>query len=424
MAAADEIVEDKKVEEVNPLGLSDADFLNTPAPDAPAVVVTEPVVEPVVGAETVVAKTDAEVTAEAAAKTEAKTEPSEDDATVLAAAEAIKIGKKVEPKDETKPETKTVPKDGEPAAAELTDAEKEAAAAAALIEAKPVDHEAFYKQIMTPFKANGKTIELKTPEEAVQLMQMGANYTRKMQELVPHRKVLTMLQNNGLLDENKLSFLIDLDKKDPEAIKKLIKDSGVDPLEIDANVEPAYLEGNHRVTDEEVNFRSTLDELGSTEEGKATLQAINTRWDQASKETLWKNPETMAVIHAQRDVGIYDRIVAEMDRQTTLGTLPPGTPFLKGYKIVGDELTAANAFQDLKDKFHKVDTPVQETKVVEEPKVVATRVGAPKASVKNDDAASAALSSRSTSSTAKEFVNPLAMSDADFLKLNQFNGRV
>lgn len=298
---------------------------------------------------------------------------------------------------------------------------------AATVEQKAPDYEGFYKQIMTPFKANGKTIELKDPAEAIQLMQMGANYTRKMQDMVPHRKVLTMLQNNGLMDESKLSFLIDLDKKNPEAIKKLIKDSGIDPLEIDTAAEPAYHEGNHRVTDEEVNFATALEELSSTSVGKETLQIIHTQWDQASKDVLWKSPEMLAVIRDQRDVGIYDRIVAEVDRRKILGTIPSNTPLLQAYKIVGDELTEADAFADLREKQQGTaplvtsDPPGQEgTRPNPEP--VATRVVAPKSPVANGDAASAASPTRAAPQKAQVFVNPLAMSDDEFLK--QFDGRL
>jgi hypothetical protein len=143
---------------------------------------------------------------------------------------------------------------------------------------------------MAPFKANGKLIQLKDPSEVIQLMQMGANYTRKLQDIQPHRKVLLMLENNGLLDEGKLSFLIDLEKKNPEAIKKLVKDAGIDPMDIDTSSEPAYSEGNHLVSDEESGFRQVLDEMVSSETGKETVKLINTDWDQASKEALWKSP--------------------------------------------------------------------------------------------------------------------------------------
>jgi hypothetical protein len=274
------------------------------------------------------------------------------------------------------------------------------------------DYEGFYKQIMTPFKANGRTVELKTPQEAIQLMQMGANYTKKMQELVPHRKMITMLQNNGLLDEGKLSYLIDLDKKNPEAIKKLLMDAKIDPQEIDTSVEANYREGNHRVTDNEVAFSSALEDMKSSPEKLGTLQVINGEWDQASKEALWNSPSIMSVIHDQREKGIYGRIVSEVSRLRMLGDIPEETPFLQAYKIVGDKMTEANAFADLYPR----KTPAAKT-------VVATRVQAPKPKVTNGDRAAAASSNRSVSGTSKTLpVNPLGMSDEAFMK--QFHGRV
>ena len=117
-----------------------------------------------------------------------------------------------------------------------------------------VDYKEAYGQIMAPLKANGKTIELRSVDELRSLAQMGANYTRKMQDIAPHRKILLMLENNGLLDESKLSFYIDLEKKNPEAIKKLVVESGIDPLEIDTSVPAKYQASNHTVTDEELGF--------------------------------------------------------------------------------------------------------------------------------------------------------------------------
>lgn len=308
--------------------------------------------------------------------------------------------------------------------------ESEISATGSTEEQKPVDHKAFFEQVMAPFKANGKTIKLNSPEEVIQLMQMGANYARKMNAIQPHRKVLTMLENNGLLDENRLSYLIDLDKKNPEAIKKLIKDSGIDPLGIDTETETNYLEGNHKVTDAEVHFRANLDELSSTPTGKETLQAINTTWDETSKEVLWEEPSLMPIIHSQRETGIYDRIVNEMDRQKMLGKITPDTPFLKAYKDIGDSLAAVGGFDDLLKLQEKQSdatpiTPVNQTdKTVLTPEIepVATRVVKPKPAVTNGDKVDAASTTRSVNKPAKPIINPLAMSDAEFMA--NFQGRV
>ena len=271
----------------------------------------------------------------------------------------------------------------------------------------PANYEELYKKVMAPFKANGKMIDLKDPAEAIQLMQMGANYTRKLQELQPQRKLMLMLQNNGLLNEDKLSFLIDLDKRNPEAIKKLVKEAGIDPLDIDTSVATTYQTGNHKVTDAEANFRNVLDEIGSTTDGRVTLQAINDGWDQASKEVLWKQPELITTMHNQREAGVYQIVVDEIHRQKTLGTLPPNVPFIEAYSVVGDRLLETDAFDHL--------PAIKQLKPHRTPAVVATRTSSPKPVAVNGDKASAASPSRSTPRTATT-VNPLSMSDEEFLK--------
>ena len=268
-----------------------------------------------------------------------------------------------------------------------------------------VDYKAGYEQIMAPFKANGKTMQVKSVEEAIQLMQMGANYTRKMQELQPHRKTLLMLENNGLLDEGKLSFLIDLDKKNPEAIKKLLQDANINPLDVDMDQESTYQEGNHKVSDEEAQFRLVLDELNSNPVGRETLQTINSTWDQASKEVLWKQPEVMNTINAQRENGVYARITAEIDRRRTLGVIQVGVPFLEAYRVVGDELHKAGAFNDLFKPKAPAVAPV------------ATRAAMPKPTGLDPKAEAAAVHRGSPSKTTSPLEAMQKASDDEFLKM-------
>lgn len=337
--------------------------------------------------------------------------------------------------DELTDEQKAAKAAEEAAAAATPDAAKAAEeAAAAAAKDKPVgsdtgftpptndEAQAFFMKVMTPIKANGKMIQLKSPDEAIQLMQMGANYTRKMQELAPHRKVLAMLQNNELLDEGKLSFLIDLDKRNPEAIKKLVKDAGIDPMDIDTSAESTYLPGDHVVTDEEASFKTALEDLSVTDAGKETLRTINTTWDPTSKEVLWKSPELMAIFHAQRESGIYALITEEIDRRRVLGTILPTTPFLQAYKTVGDEMAAADTFTSTDAKLGADDDGKLAGQP--EPEVVATRTAAPKSPVVNSEQANAASPTRTTPRKAEPKVNVLAMSDEEFMKLDQFTGRV
>lgn len=393
-------------------GSSDEDFFNTAPPSGGAIAASEeqaPVIEAPVVEEP--KQDEAEIPAVVLAP-----DPSDEDIQA-GTVEAPKV-ETVEPKvEEPKTEEVAPVADAPLGSKEENPNTEEAPKVEVQAPNENVDYEGFYKSIMAPIKANGKTIELKDPSEAIALMQMGANYTKKMQAIQPHRKVLLMLENNGLLDEGKLSYLIDLDKKNPEAVKKLIKDAGIDPLDIDTNIEPAYTAGNHTVSDAEANFISTLEDVQSTPEGVKFVADVNTRFDQASKNALWEDPQLLVSLNQQRELGIYDQIVTEMDRQITLGQIPATTPFLQAYRTAGDALVAAGGFKGTTEGVTTPDVP----KVPEV--VVPDRVITPKAPA-NSDKVAAAAPSQSTTRKAAPIVNPLEMSDDEFIKLGNLQNRL
>ncbi len=287
-------------------------------------------------------------------------------------------------------EGKTTPEDKE--------APIEAPADAANESVEPVNYEELYKKILAPFKANGRDVTPQNVDEVIKLMQMGANYTRKMQDIAPHRKVLTMLQNNELLDEEKLSFLIDLNKKDKVAIQKLIKDAEIDPLDLDVTNDVNYVAGNHRVSNEEVALNSVLDDVLATSTGAETVQVISQQWDQASKEILWKDPHVIEIINQQRSNGIYDKISSEIERQKVLGAVAYDVPFLEAYKVIGQKMNEAGLLSTT------ATTPVARTSAANTTKVA------------NNEKAKAASTSRSTPNKVNPNSDPLSLSDEEFLK--------
>ena len=398
----------------NPLAVSDEDFLNmTPPPvTAPAVAEGEGEKETTDPAQS--EEQDDDTTEEIEGGDDDEAESKEGDKPAEGEKpkekekpDELEAGKKVEEGDKLSKDKSQEGKDKPTEGTKEKDPTGSKPEGEKVVEKTPADYEAFYKKIMAPLHANGKKIELRTPEEAIQLMQQGANYTRKMQAIAPHRKILLMLENNGLLDEGKLSFLIDIEKKNPEAIKKLVKDAGIDPLEIDTREDSNYREGNHRVSDDEASFRAVLDDISSTPEGRETLKQINTQWDQASKDILWKQPDVMQLIHQHREEGIFDVITTEMERLRALGQIPANVPYLHAYKKIGDDLAAAGAFKSI------VEKPSEEKPAASH---VATRVQKVKPAAPNGDKANAAAISRTASKKAETIVNPLAMSDEEFEK--------
>lgn len=281
--------------------------------------------------------------------------------------------------------------------------------------AEDVDYEAAYKKIMAPFKANGREIKLDNPDEVIQLMQRGANYTKKMQALQPSLKILRMLQNNELHDENKINHVIDIMKGDKEAIRHFLKEKGIDPLDFDSESGKQYKPGNHKISDNAMNFVSTLDEIKESEHGNAVIADANT-WDDASKNAIFENPQVLSLLADHRQKGYYDRIVGEIEKQRSLGNAEIARlPFLHAYKVVGDAMEQKGLFAPA-----KADTPKKDT---QKPTSVVAKQTAPRKPTKNNgDKAKAASPTQQSNKKAAESINPLAMSDDEFLE--QMKNRV
>ena len=273
------------------------------------------------------------------------------------------------------------------------------------------DYKAEYEKLLKPFKANGREIAIKSVEDAVTLMQMGANYNKKMSALKPNLKLLKLLENNNLLDAEKLSYLIDLEKKDPKAISKLVKDSGIDPLDLSSDETNAYTPTVKTVDDRELELDAVLDEIQGTEAYNRTLSIVSQGWDGKSKQVIADTPQLLKVINSHVQSGIYDLISQEIESERTFGRLN-GLSDIEAYRQVGDRLNEAGAFNHLVPQ-----NPRQQTSSAP---VIVT----PKPKMGNDDKLrekkrAASAPQVASPSKAKPEYNPLSLSDDDFAKLVQ-----
>ena len=264
-------------------------------------------------------------------------------------------------------------------------------------EAPDLDAEAQLKDLFTPFKANGKMMEVGNVEDARTLMKMGANYNKKMAGLKPNLRLMKMLENNNLLDEEKLSYLIDLDKKNPDAVNKLVKESGVDPLEIDVEKDTEYTPSTYTVGNKEVELDAVLDDIKESPAFQDTVDIISNKWDESSKKVLLANPGIIKHINEHVDNGIYAQISKVVDSEKMMGRLE-GLSDIEAYQKVGDALQAKGTF----NAPAKAEPPTKDT--VKEDKIKSRK-----------KAASPTKSKPSKQS--KEVFNPLALSDEEFGKL-------
>jgi|TARA_B110000211_G_scaffold147285_1_gene167780 hypothetical protein len=263
------------------------------------------------------------------------------------------------------------------------------------------NYEDAYNQVTAPFKANGATMQVNSPEDIVRLMQMGAGAQKQMAKLKPNLKLIKMLENNNLLDERRLNNLIDLSKNDSKAIAKLVKDSGVDPDDIDIENASNYQPNNYTVTDSEYELDQVLDSIKQTDTFDKTIDLLTSEWDDKSKTFVSENPNVIKVINDHMLNGVYDRVNAIMQQDKALGKLT-GVSDVDAYKQIVDMLASNGELIDGNQQV-PVQSNVESIEDVDSVKR------------KQNRKAAAPTKQTNTSSNSKQDVSYLTLSDDEFI---------
>lgn len=260
-----------------------------------------------------------------------------------------------------------------------------------------VDYKAFYESITSPFKANGKEIKITNAQDVISMMQQGANYTKKMQELAPMRKAAESLIKAGI-DYNQLAFLIDVNKGNKEAIKKLLKDKNFDITDIDLDEESSYqVNYNNIATDQEIEYRDALQD--STPERREKMQKIIESWDTKSQNAILNNPNLLRGLDWEIATGRYDKIKEIMESEKMFGRYKGGN--------------------DL-DFVRYIATEMDKQLIREQQQATNTSNSRPVPQSNTDKRKAAPSKGRPTPT--KSSMTPedlMGMSDEDFLKLNE-----
>lgn len=225
-------------------------------------------------------------------------------------------------------------------------------------ESKPNDAvssevQAFYDKVTAPFKADGKDFTVKSADDLVRLAQMGVNYSRNMKEIKPVKALNEMLKQHGLDNPQAISYLIDLNNGDKDAIKKLLADKNIDPLDINVTEENTYKATDHSVPAKVMDFQQAIADTQAAPGGQDLINDINKTWDNESMEALKEKPDIFQNLLAQKDSGEYEQIIRELDYQHTMGFLK-NVPFLQGYINVDNAMKKAGAFSKPKTQSTEV----------------------------------------------------------------------
>lgn len=205
------------------------------------------------------------------------------------------------------------------------------------------DYKALYEQIVgKPFKANGREFTIKTPEEAIQAMQMGLNYHEKMAVLKPVRRVAQMLQQANAMDESTVAFLLDLHNKKPEAIAKLVKESGIDLYEFDVAQADNYQTTHQAPTDAQMLLNDTIESLVVQPGFTEMFNGIANSWDDQSQKFITENPAILGVLQQMNASGEYQQIMDEVSRRRLFQPELASMPMLQVFRDTEVRLREAN----------------------------------------------------------------------------------
>ena len=252
-----------------------------------------------------------------------------------------------------------------------------------------VDYQAFYENMTKPFKANGRDIQISNADDAIRLMQMGANYSKKMEALKPKQALIKTLEDNGLTSKEQLGYLIDLANKKPEAIAKLIQDSQIDLYEFDTSQAESYQPSVE--IKETSQFEDTLSEVIEFNPNMYQVVQDMSAWDIESKDVIYNNPNLLRILSEQQSNGTYTKIVNKIANERLFGRMND-VNFLQAYALVEKELL---------DTQKSFTAPRPQTKPDE---------------TSLDKKRKASLPT-GNNNPVSETVNYLSMSDEDFLKL-------
>jgi len=159
------------------------------------------------------------------------------------------------------------------------------------------------------FKANGKEYEFTESEIKDRFPSMfgqAMDYTKKLQTIKPWRKTIDALEEAKLTHED-LGLFIDARKGDKEAIAELLKQTGVDALDLDIE-NSTYVAKDYGRDENALAIKDIVDDISRDSEYEKTHNILTKDWDEKSWGTMSQDPETIKLLHVDVKSGMYDKI--------------------------------------------------------------------------------------------------------------------
>ena len=272
-------------------------------------------------------------------------------------------------------------------------------------ETTQIDYKAFYETVTQDFKASGKIMPgVKEPEKFIKALQMATDYALKTAALKPALKRVKMLE--GVSDED-LTEMLDFKNRNPEVIKKALKEANIDPLELDMD-KVNYVPQVQMISDSEYDFRETVDELSKDAKFNDTRQLILSGLDAKSKELALTDTRVLKALHQEVVSGRIEQIQAKALELRTFGSVDSSITDLELYATIArqmDQNSSTITQSNPSAVSAQVVSNTQTKQVTKEPNPEL-----------EDKRARAGIQTKPQSKVVKKY-DPTKLSDDEFLKL-------
>lgn len=203
----------------------------------------------------------------------------------------------------------------------------------------------FYNKLNQPFKANGKLITIDKPEEWIKLAQMGANYSRKMENMKQYTGIIQAFKENNITNPQDINLVIDVLKGNPNAIKTIAEKHNIDFYNLSndsgSEEETQYTPNNYIPNPNQLEFEEVVAELQESPYGSRIMQEVKT-WDSESVTEIVGNPRVLQFLDNHASTGLYDDTMAILEKAKLLGQLPSNKKIIDAYDEVATQLLANN----------------------------------------------------------------------------------
>ena len=273
-----------------------------------------------------------------------------------------------------------------------------------------VDYKAFYESVTKDFKAAGKVMPgVKDPDKFIKALQMATDYALKTAALKPVLKKAKMLED---VTDEEFSEMLDFRKRNPEVIKKALKEAKLDPLDLDLE-DIQYTPQSKIMSDADYEFKETIEKLSreDTVAFQRTQNIVLTELDSTSKTTVLSNPHILSALQSEVASGRFEKIQAQALQLKAFGGYN-NVPDIELYSYIASEMDKqALQKQGVQNNLtaSEVNSPVTNT--------VQTK---PSVSVVDpeleDKRARAGIQIKPTTPVVKKY-DPTKLSDEEFMKL-------